>query len=418
MSFRLLVISGAFPPIKAPESAHTLFLCEQLARRGLDVHLLTSQRAGAGAPGLDGLRVYPLMTDWRWRRLPTLARMLRTLRPDAVLLIYIDWIYGCHPMITFSPSLARRLLPDVPFITQFENEDGLSGGAPPSGLRAWLARTFATWALAGRPRGLHASYGALLHDSTKIIALSERHLEAFEQARPGVQDKATVIPAPPIMRIVAEDAANSARWRGRAQLGVSGEEFLLAYFGYVYPTKGIETLLRAFAMITAVGGEALQVRLVIIGGSLDPAYFDRLKRLAEEGTGAGRIIWPGHCEPDEVASICLRAADLCVLPFDAGVRLNNSSFAVAAAHGLPIVTTRGEILEPAFVDGENVCLCPPRDPPALAAILAELLANPARRERLRAGARQLAQEHFSWDRVVNATLQVLGARLPEALSTR
>ena len=47
-------------------------------------------------------------------------------------------------------------------------------------------------------------------------------------------------------------------------------------------------------------------------------------------------------------TLYLCAADICVLPFNVGVRLNNSSFAAAAAHGLPIVTTRGEMLESAL----------------------------------------------------------------------
>ena len=39
--------------------------------------------------------------------------------------------------------------------------------------------------------------------------------------------------------------------------------FLIAYFGYVYPLKGIETLLAAFSLIAKRDARA---RLVIIGG--------------------------------------------------------------------------------------------------------------------------------------------------------
>ncbi|MBK9112053.1 MAG: hypothetical protein IPM88_10300 [Nitrospira sp.] len=38
-----------------------------------------------------------------------------------------------------------------------------------------------------------------------------------------------------------------ARERGRTRLGVTAGEFVVTFFGYLYPIKGIETLLRAFA---------------------------------------------------------------------------------------------------------------------------------------------------------------------------
>ena len=125
---------------------------------------------------------------------------------------------------------------------------------------------------------------------------------------------------------------------------------------------------------------------------------------------ADRTIWTGHCEPEaEDASLYLHAADLCVLPFDGGVRLNNSSIAVAATHALPIITTQGDMLEAPFLDGENVRLCPPNDPRAMSAVIMELIDNPAMRDHLRAGAAQLAASQFSWDRVIDSTTAVLGS---------
>lgn len=408
--FRVLVISAAFPPIKAPESAHALFLCEALAQSGVEVHLLTTQGTHADAGSEVGLTVHPQMRKWRWRNLPRLMWFLYLNKPDAILLIYIDWIYGCHPMITFLPTLTQWLGLNAVFVTQFENENGLSGSPTTPHFRVRLIK-----ALVSRIVGLkhlHSSYGTLLRDSRRIIALSDRHLDAFERELPGVSDKATVIPAPPIMRLVSDECAGDARIRGRESLGAARDEFLLIYFGYLYPLKGVETLLRAFGGV--VTHCPVSTRLIVVGGALDAAYADSLRRLADECQVAKRVIWTGFCEPEnEAASLYLHASDLCVLPFEAGVRLNNSSFAVAATHGLPIVTTRGENLEPAFVDGENVCLCPPRDPLALADTLARLICDGSRRERLRAGARRLAQEHFSWDGVVAATLRMLGAPLPK-----
>jgi glycosyltransferase involved in cell wall biosynthesis len=135
---------------------------------------------------------------------------------------------------------------------------------------------------------------------------------------------------------------------------------------------------------------------------------EKLHELSRSAGAAERVIWAGYSE-GELASLYLQAADICVLPFNDGVGLNNSSFAVAAAHGLPIVTTRGESLEAPFIDGENVRLCRPNDSVALAAIIAELIRSPETRKRLAAGARQLAENCFSWDRVIDSTLEALNA---------
>ena len=52
---------------------------------------------------------------------------------------------------------------------------------------------------------------------------------------------------------------------------------------------------------------------------------------------------------------------------------------------------------------------PPNDSVALAATIAELIRSPETRKRLAAGARKLAENCFSWDRVIESTLEVLNA---------
>lgn len=402
--FRLLVISAAYPPIRAPESAHTLYLCQHLAARGLEIHLVTTQTdTDSKSRQQGGVFVHPIMKDWRWRRLAKLFQVVGTIAPQAVLLVYIDWIYQRQPMITFAPTLLRRVLAArTPFVTQFENESGLSGAPPPS-LFVKLFRAVTARFRVGADTD--AIYGTLLRDSDRIVVLSEHHLRAFQRVEPGVQGKSALIPAPPIMRIVpGEDGV--PRRRGRKELGLPDDAMVFAYFGFVYPSKGLETLLKAFG---AIAGNEAGPHLVIIGDSLHAAYLEELHQIAQETGAASRIRWTGHCDPEtEEASLYLHAADVCVLPFDGGVRLNNSSVAVAAAHGLPIITTTGNTLEAAFVDRGNVYICSPRDPSALAAAMDEVRTRPDLRARLMEGARELARDWFSWERAIDATLETLG----------
>jgi glycosyltransferase involved in cell wall biosynthesis len=196
---------------------------------------------------------------------------------------------------------------------------------------------------------------------------------------------------------------------------VPADAFLLAYFGYLYPNKGVETLLRAFA---AVAARRPAVRLAVVGGTNEvvlktagrPRYAEDLRDMARDLGVADRVAWTGYVPGDtDDLSRYLRAADAAVLPYDAGAFLNNSSLAAATAHGLPTVTTRGEVLEKPLVEGENVLLCPPKDPAAVVAAVEALLDSPELRERLRRGALGLAREWFSWDRLLERTLEAFGA---------
>jgi rhamnosyl/mannosyltransferase len=157
--------------------------------------------------------------------------------------------------------------------------------------------------------------------------------------------------------------------------------------------------------------ERRQVRLVIVGGIVQhpssrdyavcQSYEEQIKALAVELGVAERVVWTGHCpSTEDQGSIYLRSADVCVLPFDHGVYLNNSSFSAAVTHGLAVVTTKGDKVEGPIVHERNVFLCPPKDPVAMATALIMLIDNPTLRRRLQEGARDLAREWFSWDTVI------------------
>src|SRR6266403_5366923 len=389
MNLRLLIICSAFPPVRAPESGHALFLCEHLARAGVEVHLLTSKGNTFKGPLPSGVRVHAVIDNWSWKQLIKLLYFIRSNRFDTILLIYIDWIYQCHPMITFLPTFARRLCRTRSVVTQLENENGLSGMQSNELVAARLMRGLIA-RFVGR-KDVHPIYGTLLRDSSHIIALSARHLDVFGRAYSGVRAKAEIIPAPSFVRISNEDAG-SARRRGREVLRLQEHELAIVYYGFLYPLKGVETLITAFSQLPG------NTRLLIVGGTEDEVYARSLRELSTKAGRADHILWIGHCD-DEKSSLYLYTADICVLPFNMGVRLNNSSFAAAAAHGLPIVTTRGEMLEEAFIDGENVRLCPPKDPAALSEAINELIKCPDLRSRLRSGVQRLMKQCFAADRI-------------------
>jgi len=78
----------------------------------------------------------------------------------------------------------------------------------------------------------------------------------------------------------------------------------------------------------------------------------------------------------------------------------------AMAFARPIVATRAGGIPEAVEDGVTGRVVPPRDPPALAQALLELLGDPARQEALGRAGRRRFQERFTADRMVENTLAV------------
>jgi glycosyltransferase involved in cell wall biosynthesis len=398
---KLLVISAAFPPSQVGEADHALHLCERLTDRGLDVHVLTTKREPEATH--FPFQVYPIMRGWSWRDLPRFARFLRRCAPDAVLLIYTDRDYDGHPMITFAPSISKTYFPSVPFVTQLETE------CFSRRTTIFTRAALKTMSSVAGPRNLDYVYGTLLLKSDHFIVLSERHLSQLSKSfNLNGKGKGVVIPPPPLLRMCPQDNG-AARKRGRAALDVKSDDFVIAYYGYIYAEKGIETLVKAFQMLNR---RRSNTRLVMIGGNKGAnngsSYLNQIHELAKHLCVADKITWTGEYASDsDEASVYLYAADACVFPFKYGVTLNRSSVATAASHGLPIVTTKSDSLESPFVNEENLLLCPPEDPVSIALAVDSIIANPKLRDKLRAGALRLAAEHFSWDKTLDRTIEML-----------
>ncbi len=392
---KILVLSASYPPMTTGGADYAMHFCRQLAERGHEVRIVTSEADNITQD--PGLTVLPIMKDWSWRELGKLLRVAREFKPDVINLHFLGAIYHDHPMITLAPAILKKKLPGVRFITLIEYPSAIDTkwSWPTRVARAAIAR----WV--GRD-DLPFNYGAILRDSDKVIVLSGTHATTLEKVLPRVRERCVLIPPPPLLKM-AVSQNGEARHHGRELLGVSDDDLLLTFFGFLFPGKGIETLLAAFQEVSP---DYPNLKLVLAGGSGKGLkakwhrddYGDTLKALAAKLGVAERVIWTGYTpSSSDVLSYCLHASDVGVLPFDCGVFLNNSSFAASAAHGLPTITTRGEVLEDPFVHGENVYICPPKDPKALADAIRALIDDAALRDKLRAGAKAMARELFSWD---------------------
>ena len=404
---KIVMVSGEYPPVQSGESNHSLYLAQKLAERGVELHVLTS--AMDDVPHADGFSVHPIMRRWDWSETIRLRRFLKQLAPDAILLMYMRRMYRGHGMITFSATLAKSLFPNLRFVTHF-NQVRYSMNRRPS-----IIEKAGRW-LATRTTGKESTdrlYGSLLRDSDRVMVLAEEHCDYLKSHDPTIGERAMLVPPPPILNSRSDSQA--ARDEGRSRLGVDERDFVLVYYGFIYRSKGLELAIRALAQLKKSNHSA---HLVVAGGLMDrdppqrladsQSYLQELKQLSCECGVDDRIHWLGATPSDStIPTTMLHAADAHVFPFVNGVHLNNSSVASATMHGKPLITTRGETTESAFVHGENSMLSAPNDVDGYYESIRRTIDDNDLRRQLTEGVNRLSQMWFSWDTVVDRTLDSL-----------
>ncbi|MGQ0576763.1 MAG: glycosyltransferase family 4 protein [Pseudonocardia sp.] len=380
---RLLYVTPALPPTRVPEADHGLYQCLHMAEAGLEVHVLT--KSGQGIDTHPSITVHDVVHDWSWRELRTLVALVRRVRPHALMISFLGSLYGYRALPTALPLVLRLLRPRATCLVQFAN---LGQGLGLRGIvRPFLFRTL------GRFR-----YGSLLVTPDVLVALSEEHRARIGTLAPSMAGRTHVVPVSSQVEPVADAAA--ARARGRARLDLADDDVLVTFFGRLYPDKGIEQLVEAVATVRL---SRPQVRLVLVGGFLDtsPLFGSRgsyQRELAAtiERLGATDLIrFSGEFSWDGAeASEYLFASDIAVLPLGPGIHLYNSSLAAICAHGVPVIGTRGERVDPPLRHRDTVYFIDDGAPDTIAAALHAVLDDPALRETLAAGSRRLGREQF------------------------
>lgn len=216
-----------------------------------------------------------------------------------------------------------------------------------------------------------AALGWAARRSAALVGVSDATASDLRRTLPAVADRVRVVPNG--IPVVAGDRAGT-----RARLGLRDEERLTLAVGNLYPVKGHDVLLRAFATIatTSIGS----VWRIAIAGRGESEGF--LRQLATELGIGDRVHLLGLRSdvPDLLA-----AADLFVLPS----RSEGLPLALIEAMGasLPIVATNVGGIAEVVTHDVDAMLVPPEEPAAMAAALARLMGDASRRQALGSAAR-------------------------------
>ena len=362
---RIGIVTGEYPPMQGGVGAYTQIIARHLHEKGHPVYLFSTAHAQS-----DTLPLTNTITHWNIASLRAIKQWASENQLDILNLQFQTAAFAMSPTIHFLPDALRPL----PVVTTFHDLrfPYLFPKAGP--LRNWIVMHLA-----------QRSAGAIVtnHEDEQRI----KHLRNYELIPIG----SNILAAPAI-----DDSL-------RQQIGASSSDFLLAYFGLINQSKGLETLLHSIAQLR---GESIPARLVIIGGvagSSDPtntAYIKTIEQLTTQLQLDTLIHYTGYLDDDALVGGFLKASDAVVLPFRDGASFRRGSLMAAIHYGCPIITTVPRVHVPEFVHGQNMLLIPPDDPASLAATLRELYSNPDIGEHLRRGATQLAGR-FNWERITH-----------------
>jgi D-inositol-3-phosphate glycosyltransferase len=198
-----------------------------------------------------------------------------------------------------------------------------------------------------------------------------------------------------------------ARDMARAEAGIACGDKLILFVGRIEPLKGVDTMLRAVALIQERYPEAVtSTCLAIVGG--DPWTEDpddemaRLQTLRHELDIHDLVTFLGSRDQDILPNY-YAAAEMVIMPS------HYESFGMVAleamAMGTPVIASEVGGLAFLVKDGVNGFHVPSRDPEALADRIYTLLTDPNCRDSLGRQARQYAQQ-FAWPIIVERMMGV------------
>jgi len=176
----------------------------------------------------------------------------------------------------------------------------------------------------------------------------------------------------------------------RKQLNLPIDQKLVLFFGQIKKVKGLDVLLKAWAIVRDKMKDA---KLVVVGRpwKVEQDFFDNIVK--EKNLEPDCILNYSYV-PNEVIPFYFAAADIVVLPYreiySSGVMVRSLDYRSA------IIASDLDTFKKIIVDGENGVLFRNEDENDLAEKIIFLIHDEEKMKRLRINARKTADEKFSW----------------------
>ncbi len=176
----------------------------------------------------------------------------------------------------------------------------------------------------------------------------------------------------------------------RQRFGLREDERVVLFFGLLSPSKGLEDLFEAFALVR----KEISTRLIVAGYPTKYVSMEKfLERNLELGISESVIFDPRYIPLSDIRPL-MEIASLVVYPYRSGTQ--SGALQTAYTFGRPVIATSVGGLAEVVEDGKSGFVVPPQSPRDLADRILQLVSNPALGEEMGHYARHLSDTRFSW----------------------
>lgn len=257
--FQIALIAGTYLPQRCGVAHYTAHL-----RQALDEVQFTLLTTHAAALFHSEAQVMGAVRGWQLQDLPALIRAIRATSAQLLHIQHAAGTYDFERAIFLLPLLLRLSGWFHPIVTTV-HEYGWWEWQPPQ-IPPRLLEGVKQW---GQNRGWwDREDGFLLTGSDALITPNSAVAQTMLQRLPHLSDRLHLIPLAPNLDVVPLDR-EVARRQLRQDCHWPTDAIVLTFFGFLHPTKGLETLLAAFNQMAA---SHPQTRLLLLGGVESLAY--------------------------------------------------------------------------------------------------------------------------------------------------
>ena len=386
---RSVVMVGELPEPFGGVALHCYHTCQELARLGVEVHLLDS--APNAVKHLPPLASYRRLTKRYVRGGFATLRSPRLIRSWIVLVVPVAHRIGPRTalqalVLSHRTYATARLAGTRSIVTHHAGERGLAALVAARALdaRVTLFIHGSEWS---HPTWNRSLSGIVATSAHRIIANSSYTRRLCMEAT-GRDDISILSPGVDHNRFLPTDRTPER-----------GGDPIVLFVGAMHPRKGADVLARAISLLDDIPAR------FIFAGPTGP--LEQTVRSLVSGYSQERVEFRGQLRSDEVPTL-LAEADIFVFPTVWGTEGFGMVAAEAMACGVPVVASRIAAIPEVVLDGETGLLAEPGDPVDLASKLRLLLQDPGQRRRLGNAGTKHAQQ-YRWDRLAQGLIEDSGS---------